>query len=327
MKTIESKILSILEKKQKGSITIKEGLELSGISKYQYSKKVKESSVLKNKLLEIKESDRILNLSQIEKILEMSRQDMDLKDILLKLKIPYSKHLRTRNSILKYKKDLERTRKQRDKREQTRFLEILDKRGGNLINAYTESKYSKHKIKSWFKIPEFAETKNRILRKHKTLDRNTNYNSKNHKYRLYLDQYKTPHDKEVIKVLNQAERNNNGCFTINEEPVADVCRTCNNVYLIGNFYYNRNSSTKHQRHCIHCVNKRDVGRGRDRRGNRRYINNKENYILNVYGNIVGYRCRTCDQKKRTSYFSDLGSKKRMCNSCYQNQKTKNQKIK
>ena len=129
MKTIESKILSILEKKQKGSITIKEGLELSGISKYQYSKKVKESSVLKNKLLEIKESDRILNLSQIEKILEMSRQDMDLKDILLKLKIPYSKHLRTRNSILKYKKDLERTRKQRDKREQTRFLEILDKRG------------------------------------------------------------------------------------------------------------------------------------------------------------------------------------------------------
>ena len=116
MKTIESKILSILEKKQKGSITIKEGLELSGISKYQYSKKVKESSVLKNKLLEIKESDRILNLSQIEKILEMSRQDMDLKDILLKLKIPYSKHLRTRNSILKYKKDLERTRKQRDKR-------------------------------------------------------------------------------------------------------------------------------------------------------------------------------------------------------------------
>lgn len=322
MKSLESRILSILEKKQKGSITIKEGLELSGISIYQYSKTIQGSSVLRNKLLEIKESNRRLSQSQIDLILEMSRQDIDLKDILSKLKIPYSRHLRTRNSILKYKKDLERIRKQRDKREQDRFLEILDQRGGNLINAYTESKYSKYKIKSWFKIPEFVESKNKVLKKHKTLDRNTNYNSKNHRYRFYLDQYKTPHDKEVIKVLNQAKRGNNGCFTIDKEPVADVCRTCNNVYLIENFYYNRNSSTKHQRHCFHCVNKKEIGRGRDRRGHRRYISNKENYILNVYGNIVGYRCRTCDQKKRTSYFSILGSKKRTCNSCYEKSKKK-----
>lgn len=315
MKSLESRILSILEKKQKGSITLKEGLELSGISKYQYSKTVQESSVLRNKLLEIKESDRRLSQSQIELILEMSRQDIDLKDILSKLKIPYSRHLRTRNSILKYKKDLERIRKQRDKREQDRFLEILDQRGGNLINAYTESKYSKYKIKSWFKKPEFKEVKDRILKKHKTFDRNTNYNSKNHRYRFYLDQYNTPHDKDVIKVLNRSKRENNGCFKIDNNPVADVCRTCNNVYLIENFYYNRNSSTKHQRHCMHCVNERKIGRGRNRRGYKRYTTNEENYILNIYGNIVGYKCKNCKEKKRTSYFSELGPKKRICNDC------------
>ena len=318
MKTLESRILSILDKKQKGSITIKDGLELSGISKHKYSKSVQGSSTLRNKLLEIKESGRRLSKSQIELILEMSKQDINLKDILFKLKIPYSRHIRTRNSILKYKKDLERIRKQRDKREQYRFLEILDQKGGNLINSYIESGYSKYKIKSWFKIPEFREIKDKILKKYKTLDRNTNYNSKNHRYRFYLDQYKTPHDKNIIKILNKSRRENNGCFTINDEPVADVCRTCNNVYLIENFYYNRYSTTKHQRHCIHCVNKKKIGRGRDRRGHRNYSSNKENYIINVYGNIVGYRCKTCDQKKRTSYFSDLGPKKRICNSCYKN---------
>lgn len=307
-----NKILSLLQKGMK----LSEALEIVNVTRYSHLKEFKNNTDYREKVISVRSDLKRIPLSKIQVFLDTYKKTQNIEKTLGKTRVSNTQYNNERKLNPFFYKEIFKIKNHRDRENKNLFLKILEKNRGDFKETYRITRFIPYMVQSWIrKDKDFVMRKDEILEKFKGLNKNLPNKSNLHPYEDGVHVYRTPQDPKASVILKDVIIDYHGGYVKYGKVVADTCRCCDKIYLIDNFYSNKNSPTEHMRTCFHCLGLKIEGRLRNRVGRIDYKTFSENYKVNVNDNIVEIRCKVCKKMKRRNQFGKKSMKHKTCMSC------------
>ena len=309
---IKSKILSLLKK----GIKMSEVLEIVNITRYAHLKEFSTNTDYREKVLSIRVDLGRIPSSKIQNFLDTYKKTQNIEKTLGKTGVSINQYNKERKLNHDFYKEIFKIKNHRDRENKLLFLKALEENKGDFKETYRITRFIPHMVQSWIKKDkDFSMKKDDILERFKGKNNNLPKKTPIHPYEDGVHVYRTPQDPKASVVLKDVYVDYHGALVKYGKVVADTCRSCDKIYLIENFYSNRNSPTEHMRTCFHCLGLKVEGRLRNRIGRIDYETFSENYVVNANDNIVEIRCKVCKKMKRRNQFGRKAMDHKTCISC------------
>ena len=308
----KKKILSLIRK----GIKLSEALDVVNVTRYAHLKEFNNNRDYREKVLSIRDELRRIPPLKIQNFLDTYKKTQNIEKTLGKTGVSITQYNNERKLNHDFYKEIFKIKNHRDRENKLLFLKVLEENKGDFKETYRITRFIPHMVQSWIKKDkDFSMKKDEILNRFKGQNRNSPKNNIVHPYEDGVHVYRTPQDPKVSVVLKDVYVDYHGAFVKYGKVVADTCRSCDKIYLIDNFYFNRNSPTEHMRTCFHCLGLKVEGRLRNRIGRIDYETFSENYVVNANDNIVEIRCKVCKKMKRRNQFGKKAMDHKTCISC------------
>jgi hypothetical protein len=308
----KNKILSLLQKGMK----LREVLEIVNVTRYCHLKEFKNNNDYREKVISVRSDLKRIPLSKIQVFLDTYKKTQNIEKTLGKTRVSNTQYNNERKLNPFFYKEIFKIKNHRDRENKNLFLKTLEENRGDFKETYRITRFIPYMVQSWIKKDkEFVLKKDEILEKFKGLNKNLQKKNNLHPYEDGVHVYRTPQDPRASVILKDVFVDYHGGFVKYGKVVADTCRSCDKIYLIDNFYFNKNSPTEHMRTCFHCLGLKIEGRLRNRIGRFDYKTFSENYKVNANDNIVEIRCKVCKKMKRRNQFGKKSMKHKTCMSC------------